>query len=468
MSEKSINISLIVLSALAAGIGGILFGYDTAVINGANTSLQDFFGLVKGKDDLLIGLVTSSAIIGCIPGALMAGFISDRIGRKKVLLMSALLFSVSAIWSAFPGSLTLFLVARFIGGLGIGFASVVCPVYISEISPPAWRGRLGALFQLGIVFGISITLYINKMIQSFDDVQWNVEWGWRWMIGSEIIPAALFVVLLIMVMESPRWLIQSGNEERARDILTRIGGQSYASEEIEAVNEALELEEGKFSELFQRTYSRPLIIAVVIMFGSQLSGINAIIYYSTEIFRSATDDANAAYTYSAWIGLANLLATFVAIALIDKAGRKPLLLLGNAIQVVALVSIGFLFLKGSPPVALLFGLVILYTVSFAMAMGPIPWILCSEIFPARLRGRAMSVAAFCIWVGCLSVTQTVPIMLSKLGPHITFWIYGTCSALTFIFVLLVIPETKGKSLEEIEKSWISQRRDSPEFKGDHA
>ena len=492
MSERSINISLIALSAFAAGIGGILFGYDTAVINGANTSLQEFFGLDKDKDAFLIGLVTSSAIIGCIPGALLAGFISDRIGRKKVLFMSALLFSVSAIWSAFPGSLTLFLVARFIGGLGIGFASVVCPIYIAEISPPAWRGRLGALFQLGIVFGIAITLYINKMIHELGTKQWNVDWGWRWMIGSEIIPAALFVVLLIMVIESPRWLIQSGNEDKARDILTRIGGDSYASEEIEAVNEALTLEEGKFSELFQRTYSRPLIIAIAVTFGAQLSGINAIMYYSTEIFKEAAANtaantadntadkatadkvdaakAKAAFTYSAWIGLANLLATFVAIALVDRIGRKPLMLFGNAIQVVALVSVGllFFFYKDSLPLDLLFGFVILYTVSFAVAMGPIPWILCSEIFPARLRGRAMSIAAFCIWVGCLSVTQTVPIMLSKLGPHITFWIYGTCSALTFIFVLLVIPETKGKSLEEIEKSWISQRRDSPEFKGDHA
>jgi len=455
MQEQKINYPFLGLCAFAAGLGGFLFGYDTAVINGANTYLQQFFALDKDTDAFWIGLATSSAIIGCIPGSLSAGFVSDKIGRKKVLFLSAILFFVSAIWSAFPQNFTVFIIARFIGGLGIGFASMVCPVYIAEIATPSWRGRLGSLFQFGIVLGIFSTLFINKMILS-DDVTWNATQGWRWMIGSEVFPATLFMLMLIPIVESPKWLIQSGAVERARGILKRIGGDSYAEKEIDAVTEAVGMEEGKFSELFHTQFRKPLIIAIVIMIASQLSGINAIMYYSTEIFKDATGDINAAYTCSVWIGLVNLLATFIAITCVDKFGRKPLLLVGNTIQVLALGSVGYLFYIKSTNTDLLLGCVILYIAAFAMAMGPIPWILCSEIFPARVRGRAMSIATFSIWVGCYAVSQTFPMLLSTVGPCITFWIYAFCSALTLVFVRMVIPETKGKSLEDIEKGWLGR------------
>lgn len=455
MQEQKINYPFLGLCAFTAGLGGFLFGYDTAVINGANTYLEQFFALDKDADAFWIGLVTSSAIIGCIPGALSAGFVSDKIGRKKVLFLSAILFFVSAIWSAFPQNFTVFIIARFIGGLGIGFASMVCPVYIAEIATPSWRGRLGSLFQFGIVLGIFSTLFINKMILT-DDVTWNVTRSWRWMIGSEVIPATLFMLMLIPIVESPKWLIQSGSVERARGILRRIGGDSYAEKEIGAVTEAVGLEDGKFSELFHAQFRKPLLIAVVIMIASQLSGINAIMYYSTEIFKDATGDINAAYTCSVWIGLVNLLATFIAITCVDKFGRKPLLLIGNTIQVLALGSVGYLFFIKSTNAYLLLGFVILYIAAFAMAMGPIPWILCSEIFPARVRGRAMSIATFSIWVGCYAVSQTFPMLLSTVGPCITFCIYAFCSALTLVFVRMVIPETKGKSLEDIEKDWLGR------------
>lgn len=457
MNETRYNLLFVGMCALAAGLGGFLFGYDTAVINGANSALQEYFQLHPGRDDGWIGMATAAAILGCIPGALAAGFISDRIGRKKVLVVSAVLFSVSAVWSAFPGTFTLFIVARFVGGVGIGFASMVCPVYIAEIAPPAWRGRFGTLFQLGIVLGIFVTLFINNMIQGMGSHAWNVAIGWRWMIGSEVVPAGLFLLLLIPIVESPKWLIQSGAVEKARAILERIGGEHYAEGEIEAVQEALRMEEGRFSELFHRSYRRPLVIAVLIMFASQLSGINAIMYYSTEIFRAATGSNDAAYASSVWIGLVNFLATFAAIALIDRLGRRPLLLFGNAVQALALGVVGYLFFTAANSAYWLLGFVIVYTAAFAMAMGPIPWILCSEIFPAKLRGRAMSVATFCIWVGCYAVSQTFPMLLSAVGAHATFWIYGGFSALTLGFVFLLVPETRGKSLEQIEAEWRGEK-----------
>ncbi len=449
---QPLNIGFVAFCAAVTGIGGFLFGYDTAVINGANTFLQQHFQLDPNKDDFMIGLATASAIIGCIPGAMSAGFISDRFGRRKVLFVCALLYLISAVWSGLATGFPEFIVARLIGGLGIGMSSMICPVYVAELAPPRWRGRLGTLFQLGIVTGIFITLFINGQIKSLGDTAWNVEQGWRWMLGAEALPALLFIALLFPIPESPKWLIQAGREAEARKTLDRVGGPAYAEAEIVAVREVLTQEEGSFKELFSTTYRLPLIIAAVIMLASQFSGINVVMYYSTEIFQKATGDADVAFKSSVWIGLANLAATFIAIAFVDKAGRKALLLVGNAVQVVGLVSVGYIYSVNPHSPLLLWG-VIIYTVAFAMAMGPIPWILCSEIFPAKLRGRAMSVATFCIWTACYTVSQTFPMMLKAMGSTNTFWFYAACSAATFAFVLLVIPETKNRSLEEIEKSW---------------
>ena len=351
-----------------------------------------------------------------------------------------------------PRNFVEFIAARILSGIAIGVSSMICPVYIAELAPPRWRGRMGALFQLGIVSGIFVTLFINGMIQGLGDAAWNTASGWRWMLAAEAAPALVFVVLLFFISESPKWLIQAGREGEAREILQRVGGPAYAAEEVAAVKEVLRQEEGSFGELFTPSYRLPLFIAFFLMVGSQFSGINSIMYYSTEIFRNATGDANAAFKSSVWIGLVNLLATFIAIGFVDKAGRKPLLLIGNAIQVVALVTVGFIYAT-HPHSPWLLGFVILYTAAFAMAMGPLPWIVCSEIFPAKLRGRAMSIATFCVWAGCLIVAQTFPYLLNHIGSSPTFWIYGACSAATFLLVLVFLPETKGKSLEQIEKSW---------------
>jgi MFS family permease len=542
-NAAGIRIGFVVFCAAVTGIGGFLFGYDTAVINGANSLLQKNFHLDIEDDAFWIGLATSSAIIGCIAGAMSAGFISDRFGRRKVLFFCAILYAASGVFCAASWDFPSFLAARIVNGLAIGVSSMICPVYIAEIAPPQWRGRLGALFQLGIVVGIFVALFSNGFVQSQGDAEWGAARGWRWMLALESLPAVLFLALLFPIPESPRWLIQAGRELQARRTLEHVGGTAYADAEVAAVQEVLRSEQGTFSELFSRTCRLPLVIAVFIMFASQFSGINVIIYYSTDIFlaeskpidklrhslekaASAADlaagrekiaaamdalrslelkaklgskavkslavelekcrvaatlpalhDAAAhaqekaslgpisermneitaaasrtAFRCSAWLGLVNVLATFLAIALVDKLGRKPLLLIGNAVQVIGLAGAALLFQTGASSVGALLSVFIVYLIAFAMAMGPIPWILCSEIFPAKLRGRAMSVATFSIWTGCFLVVQTLPALMRQ-GPAVAFFFYAACSFATFLFVLLLVPETKGKSLEEIEKSW---------------
>lgn len=441
--------SLILVTVVAA-MGGFLFGYDTAVINGANEYLKAHFGLTPAQE----GIAGASAILGCIPGAMAAGFLSDRFGRRRVLFLSAILYAVSAVWSAVPGSFAEFLVARFIGGLGIGSSSMVCPVYLAELAPANRRGRLGSLFQLGIVTGILVTLLINAWIQGRGDEAWNVAHGWRWMLGAELAPAVLLWGLLFFAPESPRWLVQAGRESDARAILEPMVGPAGAEAEITGVRTALGQEQGSLRELFHARFRRPLIIAVALMAFSQFSGINAIMYYSTKIFTAAGVGVSDAFRASAIIGLVNLAFTGVAIAYIDRAGRRALLLVGLAMQVVALGAVGGMFQSGTGGWPLLAGIVV-FIAAFAMALGPIPWIICSEVFPTRARGRAMSLATFTIWSSCYTVAQTFPMLNSHpaIGPARTFWIYAMCSLAAFLFVLRLLPETKGRTLEEIEQMW---------------
>lgn len=442
--------SFLLLATATTAIGGFLFGYDTAVINGANSYLKAHMSLNPGQE----GMAGASAILGCIPGAMVAGFLSDRFGRRRMLFLCAILYAVSGLLSAIPRTFGQFLAARFASGLGIGASSMICPVYIAEIAPGKWRGRLGSLFQLGIVTGIFLTLFINKLIQSLGNDAWNTTTGWRWMLGMEVVPALVFVALLFTVPESPRWLVQRAREGEARDILTRLGGAGHAETELAAIRAANREEKGELSELFTSAYFKPLLIAVVLMAGSQFCGINAIIYYSSKIFESAGLVKNAAFTSTVWIGLVNLLFTFVAIAFVDNAGRRPLLLIGTAVQTLALALVSWMFHTQQNGLPLLF-CIMAFTAAFAMAMGPIPWIMCSEIFPNKVRGRAMSIATFTIWSSCYVVAQTFPMLNDSkaIGPVVTFCMYGVVSLLTFTFVLFAVPETKGRTLEEIESSW---------------
>jgi SP family arabinose:H+ symporter-like MFS transporter len=455
-SAPSSSVRFVLFATGVTAIGGFLFGYDTAVINGANSYLKAHMHLTPTQE----GLAGASAILGCIPGAMFAGFLSDRFGRKKMLFLCAVLYAVSGLLSAIPDTFNQFLVARIISGLGIGASSMICPVYIAEIAPEKWRGRLGTLFQLGIVTGIFLTLFVNKLIQGLGNEAWNAAVGWRWMLGMEVVPALAFIGLLFAVPESPRWLAQRGREAEARDILVRVDGPEHAAKEMAAIREAAAVEEGQFRELLSGVFFRPLVLAVLLMAFSQFCGINAIMYFSTKIFATAGGGTNAAFTSSVWVGLINLLFTFVAIGFVDRAGRRPLLLVGTAVQTVALGLVGWMFHTQQQGPGLLV-CVILFIAAFAMAMGPIGWLFCSEVFPNKVRGRAMSVAAFTVWVSCYIVAQTFPMLNDSpaIGPAKTFWVYAGVSLVSFVFVLIWIPETKGRTLEEIERMWRGRKAD---------
>ena len=447
--------AMLVLVACVALAGGFLFGYDTAVINGANQFLKTFFQLTPFQE----GIAGASAILGCIPGAMFAGFLSDRYGRRKVLFVCAILYALSGVLSAIPRTFTEFLLARFISGLGIGASSMICPVYVAELAPAAWRGRFGSLFQFGIVSGIFLTLFINAKIQAFGNADWNVAKGWRWMLGAEVLPAVLLLALLFFVKESPRWLVQVGREGEARDTLKKIHGLREAEAEIAATKEILKQSEAGFFELLSDArFRKVLVIAVLLMAFSQFSGINAIMYYSTKIFTTAGVGVKDSFVASTVVGLVNLLFTLVAVALVDKAGRRILLLVGLIAQVIALGAMGWMFKANTGGISLLIA-ILAFIGAFAMALGPIPWILCSEIFPTRVRGRAMSVATFTIWTSCYIVAQTFPMLNDSkaVGPALTFWIYAACSLAALIFVFFMVPETKGRSLEEIEAGFASRK-----------
>jgi SP family arabinose:H+ symporter-like MFS transporter len=295
---------------------------------------------------------------------------------------------------------------------------------------------------------------VNKVIQGLGDDAWNTAFGWRWMLGMEVVPAVLFIALLFAVPESPRWLAQKGRESEAQAVLVKAGGPEHAALELAAIREAASHEEGRFHELFTGVSFKPLVLAVVLMAFSQFCGINAIMYYSTKIFEAAGGAKNTAFTSSVWVGLINLLFTFVAIGFVDKVGRRPLLLIGTGVQAIALGLVGWMFHTQRGGLGLLV-CVVLFIAAFAMAMGPIGWLFCSEIFPNKVRGRAMSVAAFTVWVSCYVVALTFPMLNDSpaIGPAKTFWIYAVVSLASFLFVLSRIPETKGRTLEQIETMW---------------
>jgi len=443
----------VVFVTSVASVGGFLFGYDTAVINGANTFLHAAMQLSPAQQ----GLASSSVIIGCIPGALFAGYLSDRFGRRTTLFVCAALYIVSAILSAVPRELGEFLVARFLGGFGIGASSMVCPVYIAEIAPEKQRGRLGTLFQLGIVLGIFLSLFVNKIIQGFGDESWNTDIGWRWMMAAAAVPAIAFFALLLFIPESPRWLAQHRRQAEALAVFRRAIGSDQAATELASVQSHASGDDASWAELLKRPFRRPVALAVTLMAFTQFCGINAVIYYSSKIFQTAGDSTDAAFTSTVWIGLINLVFTFVAISLVDSMGRRPLLIVGAAVQTAALGVIGWMFATHSSGPVLL-GAVLVFIAAFAMSLGPVGWLFCSEVVPSRIRARAMSAASFTVWVSCFIVTQTFPMLNDNpaIGPAKTFWLYAAISGAALLFAALWIPETKGRSLEEIEQMWIGE------------
>jgi len=450
-SGSSPNMKFVIMVSVVASLGGLLFGYDTAVIAGAIGFLQTKFELSA----LMKGWAASSAIWGCLWGALVAGYLSDKYGRKRIMVFTAVLFAVSAIGSAIPQNLSQFVAARFIGGLGVGAASMLSPLYISEIAPARHRGMLVTLYQLAIVIGINLIYIVNYKIASGGDETWNVELGWRYMLGSEVIPAILFMFMLFLVPESPRWLSKQGRKEEAMKVLVKVNGETRAHEVLKEIEETLSEETGTIKELFAPGLRMAMIVGMVLALFSQVTGINAIIYYAPEIFKSVGSGTSSAFLQTAIIGVMNTIFTFVAIFLIDRLGRKKLLLYGVSGMVVCLLGIGLCFYWEitSGPWLLIF--ILGYISCFSSSLGPIPWVIISEIFPTKTRGIAMSFSIVVLWIGVLLITQMTPVMLESLGGAFTFWTFMVNAILLVIFTWKVVPETKQKTLEEIEHHWKS-------------
>lgn len=435
--------------SVVAALGGLLFGYDTAVIAGVIGYLQTKFELSAAG----MGWAASAAIYGCIAGAMCSGYLSDKIGRKKMLYITAFLFFASSLIAAMAGNLTTFVAGRIIGGLGIGAASMLSPLYISEIAPAKTRGTLVSLYQLAIVLGINLIYFVNLKIASFGDEVWNVNIGWRYMIGSGIIPSILFFILLWFVPESPRWLTAKGKENEALQILYKVNGKENAQLVLEEIKLVLKQEKGNISELFKPGLRRAMIVGILLALFSQITGINAIIYYAPEIFKAAGFGVESALSQTVIIGVVNTLFTFVAIFLIDKVGRKALLLLGVGGMILSLAAVGLCYYYNFTQGPWLLIFILLFIASFASSLGPIPWVIISEIFPTKSRGVAVSIATLVLWIGVLAVTQFTPVLLNGIGGAFTFWLFAFNAVILFVFTLKWIPETKGRSLEEIEQDW---------------
>ena len=437
--------SLYVLSvSLVAAIGGLIFGFDTAVVAGATRYMKEQFSLSSLQE----GWAVSVVLIGCMFGAGLAGPLSDRVGRRRFMLISAVLFLVSAVGCAVPRTITEFVVFRFVGGLGIGSAAVLSPLYIAEIAPAKARGALVSVNQMAIVTGILLAYFVNWVFAASGPA------NWRYMYGMGAVPSVLFFLLLLRVPESPRWLVKMGRAEEAGRVLTRASTAEEAAREIRDIQETLAMEKGSIGELFGPKFRRPLVIAVVLAVFQQITGINAILYYAPRIFESAGFGRMSAIGQSAIVGLVNMLFTIVAIVFADRVGRRPLLIAAAGGMGASLVLLGAAFkYQFLPPSALLF-VILLYIAFFASAMGPLVWVVMAEIFPIRMRGAAMGLATLLLWFADFVVTLTFPVISDTFSSSTALWIYAAMCACDLVFMVFFLPETKGRSLEEIERRWL--------------
>lgn len=555
---------------LTATLGGLLFGFDTGVISGAIEPLTAKFGL----SDIMKGWASGCVLVGCALGVLMVGPLSDRYGRRLAMMLAALMFFASSCGTAFPNDIWTFILFRFIGGLGIGIASISTPMYIAEITPANLRGRLVAVNQIAIVGGLAAVYFANygiakngpglagveppsaalvktleaplvptkvnaekatvtlpagsaeglkpgmdcfigvlndatktkpvrlaratvtvvdehhsaaiaggdltdvrwttvrpgadgypKLVVSVVSPQesWNIHTGWRWMFGSGILPSVIFGLLLLMIPESPRWLIERKRDDKAMDVLTKVAGKEFAARESAAIKESLGHENGTWGELFSRKLRVPLILGIALAILQQVTGINVFMYFGTTIFNnmSAKAEMDAGMLAQAVIGGTGVLFTMVAIACVDKWGRKPLMYLGTAGMLVSLVGMGYMAQTMTDPTAastMMLVFILLYMGCFSLSVGPVVWVILSEIFPTAVRGRALGLATCCLWVADYVVTQTFPMMdqnrylVEKLNHAFPFYVYAAF-CVVLLLVMRFVPETKGKSLEEIERSW---------------
>ncbi len=450
----------VVALTFVATLGGLLFGYDTAVISGAEKSIQAYLIESQGLSTLVHGLTTSSALIGCIIGGLLSGILASRIGRKKTLLFSALLFFLSALGSGYPeflffekgeptiGLLLVFNLYRVMGGIGVGLASAASPMYIGEIAPAKIRGQLVSLNQFAIIFGMLVVYFVNWGIANGQSLDWINEIGWRRMFLSETIPAGLFGILLFFVPETPRYLSLANRNDEALAILTRINGEKKAKEILAEIKASIQ--QHTSGRLF--SFGKKVIfIGILLSVFQQFVGINVALYYAPRIFESMGAAKDASLMQTVIMGLVNVIFTVIAIFTVDKWGRKPLLIVGSAGMALGMFAISALaFFKIIGIGTLVF--IIIYTASFMMSWGPITWVLISEIFPNKVRGKAVAIAVAAQWTANYFISSTYPAMM-ELSGGFTYGFYGLMSVLSLLFVWKMVPETKGKTLEEMEGLW---------------
>jgi MFS transporter, SP family, xylose:H+ symportor len=449
--------------ALVAAMGGLLFGYDWVVIGGARQFYEAYFNLTSEQ---LIGWANSCALVGCFVGSFLAGYAGERFGRRRVLLVSAILFAVSSGFTGWASSFPIFIFWRIVGGTAIGLSSNISPLYIAEISPASIRGRLVSLNQFAIVVGILLAQIANWQIaRPIPDpmshaaflLSWNVQYGWRWMFCAVVVPAVLFTILSLFLPESPRWLLAKGRDDAAYIVLARVGGLSYALRETENIKRTLLLEAGmkaSWRELWLPGIRKIVLIGMALAVLQQWTGINILFNYAAEVYRSAGYGANEIFLNIVITGAINLLFTLFAMLIVDRVGRRPMMLFGClGIGVSHLLS-GLAYRAGWHGSAVLV-LTLSAIACYALTLAPVTWVLISEIFPNRVRSRAVSVAVSALWVSSFALTYTFPFLNRMLGSSGTFWGYGVICMLGAVFLFFFVPETKGRTLEEIEARILS-------------
>mgnify|MGYP003624201596 CR=1 FL=1 len=467
----STNSKYLIKLTLVATLGGLLFGYDTGVISGTVGSLESFFvtpkGLSESAANAFKGFLVASALIGCIIGGAFGGIISKKLGRKKGLVLAAILFLISALGSAMPEMLiapigeldhtfsTIFIFYRILGGIGVGLASMLSPLYISEIAPANSRGKLVSFNQLAIVGGFMVVYFVNYFIsRTGGSDAWLNEVGWRWMFASEVIPAGLFLVLLFFVPDTPRSLMLKNKPKEALDVLIKVNGEAEGQKILSEIENSVIETSGKLL-----SYGWGIIlIGIALSVFQQFVGINVVLYYAPEIFKSIDPNTDGALLLTIIVGIVNFLFTIVAVKTVDKHGRKPLMLIGALGMAVAMLTLGFVFFSGATGYLAL-ACMMLYVASFALSWGPVVWVLLSEIFPNKIRGKAMAVAVAAQWISNYLVSLTFPMMddnsylIEQFNHGFAYWVYGIMSLLAMWFVWKFVPETKGKTLEEMEGLW---------------
>lgn len=457
----------IVLITLVATLGGLLFGYDTAVISGAEGSIQAYFIDNLGLSSLVHGITVSSALIGCVIGGFASGFFSSKFGRKYSLILAGGLFLMSALGSAYPeflfftkdnptvALLITFNIYRIIGGIGVGLASAVAPMYIGEMAPAHIRGTLVSLNQFAIIFGMLVVYFVNYGIASGQTLEWINDIGWRYMFLSEAVPALLFMTLLFTVPETPRYLVSKNKDEKAMSVLSKIYETTMAKATLYEIKESFDKNNAK-AKLFSFG-KKIVVIGILLSVFQQFVGINVALYYAPRIFESMGAGKDASMFQTIIMGLVNVVFTLIAIFTVDKFGRKPLLIIGSIGMTIGMFGVAGMAYSNIIGVGTLI-FIIIYTASFMMSWGPVVWVLIAEIFPNKIRGQAVAIAVAAQWAANYFVSSTYPAMMEVSG-GVTYSIYGIVSLISAIFIWKFVPETKGRSLEELEQILVNSRKE---------